>query len=281
MEIIRTVDAMRAHVSSIRKSGETVALVPTMGFLHEGHLSLMRQAGKLADHVIISIFVNPTQFGPGEDLDAYPRDLDRDVELAASVGVEAVFFPEPSEMYPEGFHTYVNVEELTTGLCGASRPTHFRGVTTVVLKLFNIVQPDYAVFGEKDYQQLKVLERMVRDLNVPVTIVPGALVREADGLAMSSRNKYLSSEQRANALVLSETLTHLQELVRRGQTDVAALKDAAAERISATPGAELDYVEIVDGEELTPLGTVDRPARLALAVRFGTTRLIDNADLGR
>lgn len=279
MEIIREIQAMKAWVRAARKKGETVCLVPTMGYLHEGHLDLMRMGRPLADHLVISIFVNPTQFGAGEDLDRYPRDLPRDIELSESVGVECIFHPEASEMYPSGYCTYVNVENITSGLCGASRPGHFRGVATVVAKLFNIVEPDIAIFGEKDYQQLAVLRKMVEDLNMNVQILAHPTVRENDGLAMSSRNKYLTPEQRKNALVLFRTLKAAGERVKQGERSTAVLKSEAVKMIEQVPECTIDYVDIVDPVMLTPLERIGDRAVMALAVKVGTTRLIDNMTL--
>ncbi len=212
--ILHTISEMRGYVRHARSTANRVGLVPTMGYFHEGHLALMRAAGKQNALVVVSLFVNPTQFGPNEDFHSYPRDLDRDAEMAKSVGAHVIFNPSVEEMYPEGYSSYVEVERLTDGLCGASRPHHFRGVTTVVAKLFNIVQPDRAYFGMKDVQQLKVIERMVKDLDMPLEIVPVPTVREPDGLAMSSRNSYLSPEEREAALILRKSLDHAQELVR-------------------------------------------------------------------
>ena len=279
MEIIREIQAMKAWVRAARKKGETVCLVPTMGYLHEGHLDLMRMGRPLADHLVISIFVNPTQFGAGEDLDRYPRDLPRDIELSESVGVECIFHPEASEMYPPDYCTYVNVENITSGLCGASRPGHFRGVATVVAKLFNIVEPDIAIFGEKDYQQLAVLKKMVEDLNMNVQILAHPTVREKDGLAMSSRNKYLTPEQRKNALVLFRTLKAAGERVKQGERSTAVLKSEAVKMIEQVPECTIDYVDIVDPVMLTPLERIGDRAVMALAVKVGTTRLIDNMTL--
>lgn len=280
MQLIETIAEMKAFSRAARLSGATVGFVPTMGYLHEGHLSLMRQVQAQTDKLVVSIFVNPTQFGPNEDLAKYPRDLPRDTELCASVGVDAIFLPTPAMMYPDGYHTYVNVENLTTSLCGASRPGHFRGVTTVVLKLFNIVNPDVAAFGRKDYQQLQVLKRMVVDLNLDVKILEGQTVREADGLALSSRNKYLNGEQRSNALVLSRSLKQAHALYAAGERDPLAIVKAVKDSISATPGCSVDYVELVDAQHLSPIASIAKPAVLALAVKLGNTRLIDNTVLG-
>jgi pantoate--beta-alanine ligase len=279
MEIIREIPAMKAWVRDIKRKGETICLVPTMGYLHEGHLDLMRMGRPLADHLVISIFVNPTQFGAGEDLDKYPRDLPRDTEMAGSVGVECIFFPSPAAMYPQGYCTYVDVEDITEGLCGASRPGHFRGVATVVAKLFNIVEPDISIFGEKDYQQLAVLRKMAEDLNMNVQVLAHPTVREEDGLAMSSRNKYLSAEQRKNALVLSRALAMARRRVEQGERSAEAIKAEAAQMIAQVPECTLDYVEIVDPVLLRPLERIEQRAVMALAVRVGVTRLIDNTAL--
>jgi len=279
VDVITDVHDMKAYVREIHAMGETLCLVPTMGYLHEGHLDLMRRGRTLADHVIISIFVNPTQFGPHEDLDTYPRDFARDEKLAESVGVECIFFPGVQEMYPQGYATYVNVEQITEGLCGAGRPGHFRGVATVCAKLFNICDPDCAVFGEKDYQQLAVIRRMVDDLNMRVQIIAHPTVREADGLAMSSRNKYLSPEQRRNATVLNRVLIQAQELVKAGEHDTAAIRQKTIELIRSTPEVVIDYVEIVHPETLACLDMIEDQAVMALAVKVGPTRLIDNMTL--
>ncbi len=279
MEIISEIKAMKAYVRAIKEKGETICLVPTMGYLHEGHLDLMRMGRPLADHLVISIFVNPTQFGPNEDLDKYPRDMERDARLSESVGVECIFFPEASGMYPDGYATYVNVERISEGLCGASRPTHFRGVTTVVAKLFNIVEPDLAIFGEKDYQQLAVIMRMVDDLNMNVKVLGHPTVREKDGIAMSSRNSYLSAEERINALVLRKSLLHARGRVKKGEHGAAQIRKEVKDLISQTPGCAIDYVEIVDAVTLEPVDRIDGRAVMALAVKVGKTRLIDNITL--
>ena len=276
MIVIDEVKVMKAHVRMIKAKKQTIALVPTMGYLHEGHVSLMHKARNLADHLIISIFVNPTQFGVGEDLEKYPRDLERDKKLAAHARVECIFHPTPEQMYPKGYATYIDVEGITTGLCGASRPTHFRGVSTVCAKLFNIIEPDVAVFGEKDFQQLCVIKRMVEDLNMNVQIVPHATVREDDGLAMSSRNTYLSPQDRQNATVLYKSLLHARGLCQEGELNAQAVREAAVAMIESTPGAVIDYIEIVNPHTLQPLDTIIPGAVMALAVKFGRTRLIDN-----
>ena len=276
MEVIREIKAMREFVARARGQGKRIGLVPTMGYLHEGHLSLVRIALSKSDVVVMSIFVNPLQFGVGEDYEEYPRDLSRDIPLAEEAGVAALFVPTAAEMYPKGYATFVEVEGLTAGLCGRSRPGHFRGVTTVVTKLFNIVQPDIAVFGQKDAQQAAVIKQMVRDLNMPLEILTGPIVREADGLAMSSRNVYLSPQEREQALVLSRSLQWAEEKVRQGERNAASLRDAIKEKISAMPLADVDYVEIVDADSLKPVEIVQGRVLIALAVRFGRTRLIDN-----
>jgi len=279
MDVITTVKEMKAAVKAVKSRGETICLVPTMGYLHKGHTDLMRMGRNLADHLFISIFVNPTQFAPNEDLAKYPRDFERDRALCVEAGVECIFHPSPEEMYPAGYATYVNVEGITETLCGRSRPTHFRGVTTVVAKLFNICEPDVSVFGEKDYQQLAVIRRMVRDLDMGVRIVAHPTVREDDGLAMSSRNAYLSADQRTSALVLSRALAHAADLVLKGERDASKLRKAASEMIASTPGAIIDYVEIVHPDTLQFVDFIDGSAVMALAVKFGTTRLIDNTVL--
>jgi len=281
MEITHIISETRDLLRQARAEGKRVGLVPTMGFFHEGHLSLMRQARKDNDLVVVSLFVNPIQFGPSEDFRDYPRDLDRDARMAEEVGVDMIFNPPVEEVYRGGHNTYVNVRKLTEGLCGAARPGHFLGVTTVVLKLFNIIQPDRAYFGCKDYQQLKVIERMVRDLDVPVEIVPMPIIREPDGLAMSSRNTYLNPDERKAALVLSKALAYGQELLSQGVTSGEELRRRVEEFIGKEPLAEIDYVAVVDVEELDALAEIKDKAVLALAVRIGKTRLIDNMLIAR
>jgi len=281
MVILTTVDKIREFIKDARTKGKSIGLVPTMGYFHEGHVSLMSRARQENDLVVVSLFVNPTQFGPGEDFQRYPRDLDRDARMAEEVGVDLLFCPSGEEMYPENYQTYVNVEKLSQGLCGASRPGHFRGVATVVLKLFNIVQPNRAYFGQKDYQQLKVIEQMVKDLNVPVEIVGMPIVRESDGVAMSSRNTYLSPEERRAARVLSKSLKYAQELLDNGVNDAGELSQRIEEFISKEPLAVIDYVAVVDPDTLEYLRIVENKALVALAVRIGTTRLIDNAIITR
>ncbi len=281
MDIITSVPEMQQRSRAARRSGQAIAFVPTMGFLHEGHASLLRAARQRGDLLVLSIFVNPTQFGVGEDFESYPRDLIRDSELARQCGVDIIFAPGVREMYPAGYQTYVSVEGVTQALCGASRPGHFRGVTTVVAKLFAIVQPDQAFFGEKDYQQLVVIRRMVADLNVPVQVVGLPTVREADGLALSSRNSYLSPEERISAGCLSRALTAVGERYRAGETSGARLREAAMAVLDPEPLARVEYVEFRDGDTLSVVDRVDDRTVLALAVRIGSTRLIDNTMLGK
>lgn len=276
MEIVQTPEAMQLRALELKRAGLRIGFVPTMGFLHEGHLSLMRIARARSDVLVVSIFVNPTQFGPHEDLSAYPRDFKRDETLCRQAGVDIIFCPEPSITYMEDASVWVDEESLSRGLCGASRPGHFRGVCTVVTKLFNMVQPDLAVFGEKDAQQLRIIERMVRDLNFPVEIVRGPIIRDPDGLAMSSRNKYLSDAQRADALCLRRALDLVQTLVRQGEHDVGIIRKAMEDLIGEVPEASIDYIEVVDDETLIPLDRVDGRVLVALAVKIGSTRLIDN-----
>ncbi|GAB6933098.1 pantoate--beta-alanine ligase [Calditerricola satsumensis] len=278
MKVVKRIDEVRAAVRQARQEGKRIGFVPTMGYLHEGHLSLIDRAREMTDYVVMSIFVNPLQFGPNEDYDRYPRDLERDERMARQRGVDLLFAPDVAEMYPEPIKTTVHVADLSAPLCGASRPGHFDGVATVVLKLFHIVQPDYAFFGLKDAQQVAVVSRMVRDLNVPVTIVPCPIVREADGLAMSSRNVYLSPEERRQATVLYESLQWAKEAVATGLRDWEALKRGVRERIAQKPLAEIDYVDVLAYPDLVPpRGVPGEQVLIAVAVRFGRTRLIDNA----
>jgi len=269
-------DEMYLYVKEVKRQGKEIALVPTMGYLHEGHLSLIKAARKECDVVITSIFVNPMQFGEGEDYQEYPRDLSRDSALAEKAGADIIFAPPVSQMYPKGYHTFVNVEYLTEHLCGSSRPGHFKGVATVVLKLFHIVQPDRAYFGQKDAQQVTVIEQMVKDLNVPVKIVRVPIVREQDGLAMSSRNVYLNEKERKQAPILFQSLKKAEQLVLQGEKNAQQIKKYISEHISQAPLAQIDYVEIVDGSTIQPIETLAGKVLIALAVRFGKTRLIDN-----
>lgn len=279
IRILTAIDHMQREARHLLQTGKPIVLVPTMGFLHEGHLALMREGRKHGDFLIISIFVNPTQFGPAEDFQTYPRDLDRDVRLAESVGVDLIFAPESEAMYDNAYQTYVDLERLPRYLCGPSRPSHFRGVVTVVTKLFNIVRPDVAIFGEKDYQQLLVIRRMVRDLNFNTRIIGVPIVREPDGLAMSSRNTYLSEDERRSALSLFQSLQQAKTSVARGIRDPRQLTDAASDLIRSYPHTKIDYVAVCDPETLEDVSRVEGPALMALAAWVGNTRLIDNAIL--
>ena len=276
MQVAATVREMRALR---RAMTDAVGFVPTMGYLHEGHLSLVRAARGLDDHVVVSIFVNPTQFGPGEDLERYPRDKERDLALLEKEGVDVVFIPSVEEIYPEGDATFVEVEGITEPLEGAHRPGHFRGVTTVVAKLLHIIQPRRAYFGRKDAQQLVVIRKMVRDLHLAVEIVPRPTVREADGLAMSSRNARLSGPEREAATVLSKALRRVEELFAAGERDGDGLRRAMRDAIAQEPLAQVDYVSVADAETLRELDRVNGPALASLAVRLGSIRLIDNISL--
>lgn len=276
MDIIREPQAMQGQALKWRAAGHRIVLVPTMGYFHPGHLSLMEYGRRAGDRLVVSLFVNPTQFGPQEDLDRYPRDFDRDCDLARQQGVDLLFAPAVESMYPPGYQTYVTVEKVTQGLCGASRPGHFRGVTTVVLKLFNLIQPQIAVFGEKDYQQLIAIQRMVADLNLPIEVVGRPIVREPDGLAMSSRNTYLRPEERRSALSLYRAGLAAQELVATGEVSGARILAAVRQCISDTPLTNVDYVTLLDPVTLEEVETIQGAARLAMAVRIGATRLIDN-----
>lgn len=276
MIILSDIKDVRSKVKEWKAQGLSVGLVPTMGYLHEGHESLIKRAVLENDKVVVSVFVNPTQFGPNEDLEDYPRDLDRDSNLCEKAGAELIFHPEPKGMYREGACTKVHVDGLTTGLCGKSRPIHFDGVCTVVSKLFNIIPADRAYFGEKDAQQLAVIKRMVRDLNFDIEIVGCPIVREEDGLAKSSRNTYLSTEERKAALVLSRSLSKAKEVINSGVTDVSIIKETICEIIEKEPCAKIDYVEIVDSEELVSVDKIEKDVLIALAVYIGKTRLIDN-----
>jgi len=276
MKLIEKIADLREEIKRFKREGKIIGFVPTMGYFHEGHLSLMDIARKRSDVLVVSIFVNPIQFGPNEDYNRYPRDLKRDLKLAEERGVDIVFHPDNREMYQENFQTYVNVEKLTKGMCGKYRPGHFRGVTTVVAKLFNIVQPDIAVFGQKDVQQAIVIKRMVGDLNFPVEIVVGPVIREHDGLAMSSRNTYLNDEERKQAPMIYKALKVAREKVKMGNRDAAKLKEIIENTIATVPLARIEYVEIVDDENLEPVSEVKPGTLAAVAVWFGKTRLIDN-----
>ena len=270
---------MQLCSENLRREGNRIAFVPTMGFLHEGHLSLMRVGRKAADTLVASIFVNPAQFGPGEDFDTYPRDLERDLQLSNQEGVDIVFTPEKSQLYPENYQTYIKLDHLPHHLCGISRPVFFTGVATVVAKLFNIVKPHVVVFGEKDYQQLLIIRRMVQDLNMDIEIIGAPIVREADGLAMSSRNNYLTPEQRPAARTLYHSLNNASELVSKGVRDAARIIAEAQQIITAYPDAEIDYLTVCDPETLNNVQKIENPVLMALAVKIGSTRLIDNTIL--
>ena len=275
MKIVGTVKEVREQVKEWKKQGLTVGFVPTMGYLHEGHKSLMDAARKDNDKVVVSIFVNPMQFGPTEDLATYPRDLDHDAALCESAGVDLIFHPEPEEMYEKDFCSFVDMTGLTEGLCGKTRPIHFRGVCTVVNKFFNIVTPDRAYFGQKDGQQLAVIRRMVRDLNMDIEIIGCPIVREEDGLAKSSRNTYLSPEERKAALILSKTVALGKELAKT-EKDADKVVEAMKKNIETEPMAKIDYVEAVDALSMAPVDTLEGTCMLAMAVYIGKTRLIDN-----
>jgi pantoate--beta-alanine ligase len=276
--VVTAIAPLRDAVAEARRRGLNIGLVPTMGALHAGHLSLIEAARAKTGYVVVSIFVNPTQFGPNEDLSRYPRPLERDLELCGKTGVDLVFHPEPAVMYPPDYRTFVEVMGLQEVLCGASRPGHFRGVATIVLKLFNLVQPDRAYFGQKDGQQVRIIQQMVRDLNVPVEVVVCPIVREADGLALSSRNGYLGAEQRRHATILHRALAAAGERIEAGERDAGAVRRGMMEQIDSVPGVALDYAAVVDADTLQPLSQiqVDRAVLLAVAVKFGSTRLIDN-----
>ena len=275
MKIIKTIKEMQAYSHELHASGNRIALVPTMGDLHEGHLSLVDAAHRHADAVVVSIFVNPTQFAPGEDLDAYPRNLERDKKLCKLRRVDVIFAPEVNEMYPEQITTWVMEESLTGVLCGKSRPTHFTGVTTVVTKLFNAVLPDSAIFGEKDFQQAAVIKKMTKDLNFHTEIITSPIVREANGLAMSSRNRYLTEKERENATSIYLALQAAKEAIESGRHDSLVIKEAISMKILQN-GGKMDYVEIMNPETLQPITEINSDILIAVAAFFGKTRLIDN-----
>ena len=276
MKSVHTVAEVREAVKAWRKEGLSVGLVPTMGYLHEGHKSLIDRAVAENDKVVVSVFVNPMQFGPTEDLESYPRDMNRDSALCEAAGAALIFNPEPSEMYAGDFSSFIDMTTLTGGLCGKTRPIHFRGVCTVVGKLFNIVQPDKAYFGQKDAQQLAVIRHMVNDLNFNLEIVGCPIIREDDGLAKSSRNTYLNEAERQAALILSKSLEKGREMIEAGERDSTVIKNAITEMISTEPLAKIDYVEIVDWNNLEPVDRIEGPVLNAIAVYIGKTRLIDN-----
>ncbi|HTU22650.1 MAG TPA: pantoate--beta-alanine ligase [Gemmataceae bacterium] len=276
--VVADIAPLRHAVAEARRRDLSIGLVPTMGALHAGHLSLIEAARAQMGYVVVSIFVNPTQFGPHEDFSRYPRPLERDLELCGAAGIDLVFLPQPDLLYPPGYRTFVEVTGLQDVLCGAARPGHFRGVATIVLKLFNLVQPDRAYFGQKDTQQVRILQQMVRDLNVPVEICVCPIIREADGLALSSRNGYLEAEERRHATILYRALTEARRRIEAGERDAAVVREMMREQIDSAPGAVLDYAAVVDADTLQDLVQLvpGRPVLLALAVKLGGTRLIDN-----
>lgn len=276
MKVVGTIKEVRELVKEWKRNGETVGLVPTMGYLHEGHGSLITKARENNDKVVVSIFVNPMQFGPSEDLESYPRDLEKDSKFCENLGADLIFHPEPEEMYHDDFSSYVDMSVLTEELCGLSRPVHFRGVCTVVNKLFNIVQPDNAYFGEKDAQQLAIIKHMVQDLNMDINVVGCPIVRETDGLAKSSRNTYLSAEERQAALILSKTIELGKKLVTEGEKDADVLVAKMKENIETEPMAKIDYVKAVNGLTMQQQKEIKAPMLVAMAVYIGKTRLIDN-----
>ncbi len=276
MKIINSISHMRKQVLLWRQERLSIAMVPTMGFFHDGHLSLMRTAGNKADRVVVSLFVNPAQFGPNEDLNRYPRDLERDAKLAEDTGVSCLFYPDVKDIYPPGFQTWIRVDGLSQGLCGTSRPEHFRGVATIVAKLFIIVRPDMAIFGQKDFQQLQVIRRMVMDLNIPVNIIAHPIVREPDGLALSSRNTYLNMKERESALSLFQALQIAEKMVASGNISVPEIIRAVKKHIQSFSNTKIDYVFLGHPESLRPCREIVGEALLALAVWVGKTRLIDN-----
>ncbi len=276
MKIVKTISEVRNSVKEWKKQGLSIGLVPTMGYLHEGHKSLIERAHKENDVVVVSDFVNPVQFGPNEDLATYPRDLERDAKLCEEAGAALLFNPEPDEMYFEDFHTYVNMESLSDELCGKTRPTHFRGVCTVVSKLFNIVTPDRAYFGQKDAQQLAIIRRMVRDLNFDIEIVGCPIIREKDGLAKSSRNTYLNEEERKAALILSKAVKLGMELAENGEKSADKIVSEMKKLIETEPLAKIDYVKAVDANSIEIISEMKPPVLVAMAVYIGKTRLIDN-----
>ena len=276
MKTVESVARMSTLAKILRKEGKSIGFVPTMGYLHEGHLSLVRAARKHTDTVVASIFVNPAQFGPGEDFEKYPRDIKRDEELVRTAGVDVLFYPSIKEMYPEGYVTYVNVEKLTDGLCGASRPGHFKGVTTVVAKLFGIVKPTIAYFGQKDAQQAVIIRKMVEDLNMDVEVKVMPIIREKDALAMSSRNVYLSEAERKDAAALNQALKRAESLIEKGERSSAVIKKEMERIIKEKDSAKIDYMAIVDAKNLKELQLITGETLIALAVFMGRTRLIDN-----
>jgi pantoate--beta-alanine ligase len=280
MNVINSIAQMQSFSESVRRQGKTISFVPTMGYFHEGHLELMRQAGKMADCLVVSIYVNPTQFGPKEDLSRYPRDFKRDSQMAQSVNGDVIFYPPDMEMYPENYQTYVNVEKVTRNLCGLTRPGHFRGVTTVCCKLFNIVKPHVCVFGKKDFQQFITIKRMVADLNIDLEIIGLPTVREADGLAMSSRNIYLKENERPSALGLVKSLKLAQKLYDAGERKSSFIINEVTKLIKSAPYTDIDYIKICDTATLDDVDEITGETVMAMAVKVGTTRLIDNHVFG-
>ncbi|KUG24109.1 pantoate--beta-alanine ligase [hydrocarbon metagenome] len=280
MKVIESAKKMQSYSESLRNQGQKIAFVPTMGYFHEGHLCLMKEAKKMADFVVVSIYVNPTQFGPKEDLSKYPRDFDRDLKMAESVNADVIFYPGNKEMYPAGYQTYVEVEKVTQNLCGMSRPGHFRGVTTVCCKLFNIVKPHIAVFGKKDFQQYITIKRMVADLNMDLQIIGVSTVRESDGLAMSSRNKYLRKNERPSALTLFKSLKLAQKFYSGGERKSSVIISNVEKMINRAPYTAIDYIKICSTKTLKDVEEIKSQSVIALAVKVGTTRLIDNHVFG-
>ncbi|NMB34600.1 MAG: pantoate--beta-alanine ligase [Clostridium sp.] len=276
MILIKTISELKTKLNLIRNEGKTIGLVPTMGYLHKGHTSLIEASAKESDITLVTIFVNPTQFGPGEDFERYPRNIKRDIDMAKLAGADMIFSPEITEVYPDGYSTYVEVEGITNALCGKTRPQHFRGVTTIVNKLFNIIQPHRAYFGQKDAQQVVVVKKMVSDLNMDVDIIVCPIVREEDGLAISSRNVYLSPGERNSATILSKALFKAHKIIKKGERNAENILDSITRTIKLEKGAQIEYIALVDVNTLGPIDFLSGKVLIALAVKFGRTRLIDN-----